>query len=154
VRDSKLLAACREGSLDGSAAQSAAVLVWTADSNSDGLIQGAELALIEHDTNLRQLVVYPSGQGDDAQPLAWAIINDPMVIVDFKRGRTGYPIARGVYGAAFAVTSATSSTLGPTLEFALALRHEKRVGATITTVGQSYTEYGTCVVRAPLPVPS
>lgn len=154
VRDAKLLVTHRAGSLDGTAAQPAAVIIWTRDTNGDGLIQGAELALIEHNTTLNQLVLYPGGQGDTVQSLTWALISDPTIITDFKKGRTANALARGVYGARFAVTSATSTSLRPTFEFSLKFWHEKTVGGGTTSVGEPYTEYGTCVVRAPKQVPS
>ena len=98
VRNGKLLCFSRAGSLDG-ASQGAAVLIWKEDTNGDGKIQGSELEMIEHDTAAHQLVIYRAGEGNAVQVLTWAIVSDPGIVEDFKRGRTGVPLVRGVYGA-------------------------------------------------------
>jgi len=155
VRDARLIAFCAAGSLDGSATPRACVIIWKTDTNNDGKIQGAELTMIEHNAVTHELVHYPAGQGDTATVLDWATVTDSETAKEFRKGRSNVPLVRGVYGALFAVTSSTSTTQGPTLEFALKFRHQKRDASNaLVPLGNPYTEYGTAVVRAPLPVPA
>jgi Tfp pilus assembly protein PilW len=155
VRDARLIAFCSAGALDGTATPTACVLIWKDDTNNDGMIQGAELTMIEHNAVTHELRHYPVGQGNTATVLNWATVSDPGIVVEFRKGRVSVPLVRGAYGALFAVTSATSATQGPTLEFAVKFRHEKRDSSNaLVPMGDGYTDYGTAVVRAPLPVPS
>jgi len=154
IRDGKLITTFRAGSLDGSA-PAAGVMIWKEDTNGDGKIQGAELELIEHNTGAHQLTIYRAGQGNNTIVLAWAAVSDPAVISNFKIGRTGVPLARGVYGALFNASATTSTTQQPTLEYALKLVYEPPTSSVVeTSTTGSYTEYGTAAVRAPLPKPS
>ncbi|HEY7088534.1 MAG TPA: hypothetical protein VH518_10625 [Tepidisphaeraceae bacterium] len=151
IRSAKLLGPVRAGALDSPAAGSgAAVMLWTADTNSDGLIQGSEVQLIEHDVANNRLVLY---SGLPTETTTWSyssVFTNPSVIDTFKQGRTPRVFANDVSGACFSATGTTGSNANPSLAFSLKLEH----AAGGYTNGQSNGErvlvqYGSGTVRAP-----
>jgi hypothetical protein len=144
----KLLGPVRAGALN-SPVSSAAVIFWAEDANSDGLIQGKEVAMIEHDVATDRLVLY---SGTPAETNTWSystVFSDPAVLDEFKINRTPTPIANGVEGAIFQTSGTSSTTKKPSLAFAVKLRRDASSGGTDRLVIQ----YGTATLRAPLAQP-
>lgn len=145
VQDAKLIGASRGGSLTNPATAPAAVILWVRDSNSDGAIQGAECAMIEHDRDAKLLRLYGAGQGDASVVLPWAIFTSDAMLTNFSVGRTSQPLARDVKGARIVPYGVGSATQNPMLEYTLKLGGGDE---------HSVIEYGTCSVRAPAKQPS
>jgi hypothetical protein len=159
VRQSALIGACRTGSIDGTSATGAAVMLWKQDVNGDGAIQGSEVQMIEHLPASDTIVVYNGGPNDTA---TWAhsVFATSAVLDNFKIGRTGTPLVRGVEGATFQAMGTGSATETPTLRFALKLMARRSTdgggGGTTTPdpAGRHIVQYGTATVRAPAAIPS
>jgi hypothetical protein len=148
LHTAKLLGPSHSGSLNNPLT-GAAVIFWTQDSNGDGLIQGNEVAMIEHDTTSNRLVLY---SGTAAETSTWSylsVFSDPTVLDNFKVNRTPTTIANGVEGALFQLSGTSSTTAKPSLSFALKLRRDGIDGGAQRLVMQ----YGTATLRAPLAQP-
>jgi hypothetical protein len=143
----RLVGPVRAGALDNPVS-SAAVLFWAEDTNSDRLIQGSEVRMIEHDIANSRLVLY---SGTAAETATWSyatVFSDPGVLDVFKSGHTPTPLANGIDGALFEVAGTGSTTSNPSLSYALKLRRESATGAERLAI-----QYGTATLRAPLAAP-
>src|SRR5262245_38739861 len=124
IRGVKLLGPVRAGALDNpSSGAGAAVMLWKADTNSDGLIQGSEVQLIEHDVANNRLV---PDSGLPTETTTWShssVFTNSSVIDTFKQGRTPRVFAADVYGAYFKATGTTGTNANPSLAFSLKLEH-------------------------------
>ena len=59
IRGSRYIGLCRQGSIDGTATDAAAIMLWYNDNTAPtGSIQLSEIALIQHDTANSRLVLY------------------------------------------------------------------------------------------------
>lgn len=149
VQDARLIGAVSQGDIFGTTPNPAAVIVWTADTNGDGAIQGAECAMVEHDDVQRVLRLYPAGQGDATTVLSWATFTSPAVLNNFKVGRSWRPIAIGVERVRFAPHGTSGTSLSPSLEYTMKIAAKTARAGQTDVQGSSVLEYGTCVVRAP-----
>ncbi|HMB95130.1 MAG TPA: hypothetical protein VKK61_03745, partial [Tepidisphaeraceae bacterium] len=149
IRNARLLGACRAGSSDGSAA-GAAILIWKNDTNGDGLIQGSEVEMIYHDTANHQLVLYSGTSSDVATWSYSTVFTNAATIGTFQTGRTPTQFATNVYGAMFQTSAATSTTLNPSLQFAIKILSNDSSPGT----PQVFVEYGAATVRAPIAQPN
>jgi hypothetical protein len=148
VRNSLLLGACQAGSSDGSAA-AAAVLIWKNDLNSDGFIQAGEVDMLMHDTANHQLVLY-SGTPSDLTLWSYStVFKASGTISGFISGRHPVVLASNVYGVVFATSSATSTTLNPSLQFALKILSNDAAGTP-----QMMVQYGAVTLRSPAAQPN
>jgi Tfp pilus assembly protein PilW len=148
IRNARLLGVCRAGSSGGSAT-GAAIMIWKSDTNGDGLIQGSEVEMILHDTTNHQLVIY-SGTAADTSTWSYnSVFTNSTVISTFQSGRTPSIFATNVYGAVFATTATTSTTLNPSLQFALKILSNDTTGTP-----QMLVQYGAATVRTPIAQPS
>lgn len=151
VQHARLIGAVRTGNLDNPTNTTAAgVVLWKVDTNSDGLIQGAEVELILHDPTSRTLKLYPAGQGNATTAWSYStVFTAQSVIEDFQVGRTSTTLLRDVSGAVFQSSSTGSTSLSPSLSYALKLV----VGAGSESGSQCVVQYGSATVRTPLPIP-
>jgi Tfp pilus assembly protein PilW len=153
LRAAKQLGYCNAGSIEGSSG--AAIMIWKADTNLDGLVQFSELGLIEQtpaDGKIRYYeVVYPSSwtaaqkTTADTPALANDAIYDESSIDTFKAlsNVTSTVIARNVTGAEFYRYDGLNVT-HPTLDYLLNFH----IGST------TETQYGTVAVRTPTTLPT
>lgn len=154
VQDARLIGAFNHGDLSANTPQPAAVLLWMKDTNSDGKIQGAECAMIEHDDVQKALRLYPAGQGDATVVLPWATFTSPAVLTNFKVGRSHQLLARGVERVRFAAYGTTGTAQHPSLEYAMKIVATGTVPGQRPAEGTELIEYGTCVIRAPARQPA
>jgi Tfp pilus assembly protein FimT len=148
VRNARLLGVCRAGSCDGSAS-GAAIMIWKNDTNGDGLIQGSEVEMILHDTVNHQLVLYSGTASDIATWPYSTVFTNSTVISTFQSGRQPVIFASNIYGAVFATTATTSTTLNPSLQFALKILSNDTTGTP-----QMLVQYGAATIRTPIALPS
>lgn len=151
VQDAKLIGAISNGATNPNPLVPAAVILWVDDTNGDGAIQGAECAMIEHDTSTKMLKLYGAGQGDATTVLPWSTFTAQAVLTNFKVGRNWKPVGRGAEAVRFVGHSISSADQRPMLEFTLKL---KPASAEASDDRNLVTEYGTCVVRAPAKQPA
>jgi hypothetical protein len=147
LHNARLVGPVRAGAIENPVS-GAAVLLWGEDTNSDGLIQGSEVRMIEHDVANDRLVLY---SGTPAETATWSyatVFSDPAVLDVFKSGHTPTPLANGIDGAVFEATGTGSATSNPSLSFALKLHRESATGAQRVAI-----QYGTATLRAPLAEP-
>jgi hypothetical protein len=147
VHTSQLTCACVGGDLGGSSTNTAALVLWQNDNNTDGNIQLSELEVLAIDpagygTYLLNLYTLPQGS-PDAQ-WNYSVLTNPSCIPTLKSLMTATPLAAGLSGAHFNAQSATLSLQRPLVEFALAM----------PVNGQSQTIYLSACIRAPLPAPN
>jgi hypothetical protein len=134
LRPAKYIFQSTAGSTDGKTTPSASVLFWKADNwnnASDGAVEIAEMALIEHDPAAGKLYLYQAipkasmtaSQITRASGVAlWADLSNPSTLATFK----GYDfvqktvLSESVTGAQFTARSAASGGR-PTLEYTLVL---------------------------------
>jgi len=160
VRNARLLGAVRAGSINGSGTSGAAVVMWKADTNGDGFIQGAEVEMIEHDLVNHTLKIYSAGQGDAAAKWQWTVFTDPAVCDQFKVGRSAQIVAKDVYGASFATSGTGSASQSPSFQYALKIVANETSSAALGDSGvvgadsRMMVQYGAATVRAPAAQPS
>jgi type II secretory pathway pseudopilin PulG len=147
IRPCALTGGWQPGSLNGTAAQPAAALLWTADTNASSTVNYSEIMLIEHDPVAQQIKVYqapvPLLVPDVVYSYA-SVFSQASFIDTFKAGLTPTVLCSNVVGAQFYVGPADSTTARPFVEFAL----------TIKAGMQTQVVYGDATLRAPLPVPN
>jgi hypothetical protein len=163
LKSVRLIGACRPGALDGTAAEQAAVLLWTADHNHDYRIQLSELALLEcemggaaADCTLKyRTVAYPASwtaaekAAEDGAPITMAELNDEASIEWFRDivatstfGKTTL-VARNIVGSEFRRLDGATATR-PSFHYLLNIQRGNA----------AETEYGTVAVRTPTTYPS
>jgi type II secretory pathway pseudopilin PulG len=147
IRPCALTGGWQAGSLDGSASLPAAVLLWTADTNSSATVNYGEIMLIEHDPATEQLNLYqapvPLAVPDTVYSYA-NVFSQASVISTFKEGLTPTVLCRNVVAAQFYVGPANSTIARPFVEFAL----------TVKSGNQTQVVYGDATLRAPLAAPT
>lgn len=161
LRGVKQLAAVRAGSVDGTAAAAAAVLIWKSDDNGDDKPQFSELALLVHEgavgTPQGALsyyeVAYPSEwtaqQKTDADNTPKPVTHDEIFldesITSFRAADHVYGtlIASNLVGVAFKLTDGADVTR-PSLDYVLKFSKDNYV----------HVEYGTASVRPPAALPA
>jgi hypothetical protein len=144
----KLLGPVRAGGLDDPAT-GAAVIFWSDDANRDGLIQGSEVRMIEHDIAASKLVLYSGTASETATWSYSSVFNNSAVLDEFKTNREPTALASNVHGAVFEASNTGSANSNPSLSFALKLRHD----GTESTAQRLAIQYGTATLRAPLAQP-
>ena len=147
IRPCALTGGWQSGSLDGSASLPAAVLLWTADTNSSSTVNYSEIMLIEHDPATEQINLYqapvPLAVPDTVYSYA-NVFAQASFISTFKDGLAPTVLCRHVVGAQFYVGPADSTIARPFVEFAL----------TVKSGNQTQVVYGDATLRAPLAVPT
>jgi len=148
------LGAVRPGSINGSAAQPAAVMIWKADANGDNKVQFSELALLVHESPHVTFydVAFPSSWSaaqcaayDNAPPeLTQDDVYKSTSIDDFRRLTyvRQQRVATNIVGAAFTRTDGAAVTR-PSLDYVLKFDKD----------GEVHVEYGTTAVRTPTTLP-
>jgi Tfp pilus assembly protein FimT len=131
----------RAGSIDGTAT-GAAVMLWKADTNSDGKISFSEVAMIQHDPSTHEIKYYeanPPTAADDYL-MSTSFISGSTAPESFRALTyvTGKKLSRNVLGAVFTVASSGSHTQRPIFEF----------GLKFTRDVQSSTLYGSAAMRS------
>jgi hypothetical protein len=147
IRPCALTGGWQTGSLAGTAAQPAAVLLWTADTNASSTVNFSEIMLIEHDPVAQQIKLYQAPVPLLVPDVVYSYTNafsQPSFIDTFKDGLTPTVLCSNVVGAQFFVGPANSPTARPFVEFAL----------TIKAASQTQVVYGDATLRAPLPAPT
>jgi type II secretory pathway pseudopilin PulG len=159
LKAAKQLGACRPGALDGTAAQSAALMIWKADANADGKVQFSELGLIAYEpgatadsSEIRYYeVAYPSTwtlaqkQTADTPALANDEIYKDSDITTFRTMANvrSTVLARSIAGTEFHRADG-ATVVRPTFEYLLNFQK----GST------TELEYGTVAVRTPTTLPA
>jgi hypothetical protein len=153
LRAAKQLGACRSGAIEGT--DSAALLIWKADTNLDNKVQFSELALLEHDPGDGKLrcyeVSYPASwttaqkTAADTPALADDEIYNDASIDSFKAAAyvEATAIAEGISGAEFHKYDGASVT-HPRLEYVL----------NFASGSSTETEYGAVASRSPSTLPT
>jgi hypothetical protein len=147
IRPCGLTGGWRAGSLDGTAQQPAAVLLWTADGNTSGTVNYSEIMLIEHDPVAQQIKIYQAPVPLTLPDVVYSYANvfsKAGFIDTFKEGLTPKVLCSKVTGAQFYVGTASSETGRPFVEFTL----------TVKAGNQTQVVYGDATLRAPLAVPT
>jgi type II secretory pathway pseudopilin PulG len=147
IRPCALTGGWQAGSLDGTATEPAAVLLWTGDTNSSGTVNYSEIMLIAHDPLTQQIKLYQSPApltGPDAVYSYANVFSEASFIKTFESGLTPTILFSNVIGAQFYVGPADSATARPFVEFAL----------TVKSGNQTQVVYGDATLRAPLAVPT
>jgi type II secretory pathway component PulJ len=159
IRKARLIGACRAGSSDESAG-GAAIMLWMADTNGDGFIQGDECEMIEHDPATHTLRCWYFGQADATGTWSCSTtFTNSTVLSTFKQDRQYHKMAGGVYGAVFQACGTSGTSLNPSLSFGLKLMVDDSQAAIANSraVGgepKLMVEYGTATVRAPIATPT
>jgi Tfp pilus assembly protein PilW len=159
LRSAKQIGTTRTGSISSNPAQTAAVMLWKGDVNSDGKIQFSELAMIEHH--------YDSADADNCTILYWDVsfpsawttaakqaadstmadncIYDANVIETFKTMANVHSTvsATNVINAQFKRID-SSSKVRPLFEYAFKFQRDG-----VTTI-----KYGTTTLRTPTTMPA
>jgi type II secretory pathway pseudopilin PulG len=147
IRPCVLTGGWQSGSLDGTSAKPAAVLLWTADTNNSATVNYSEIMLIEHNPQTQQILLYqapvPLLVPDVVYSYA-SVFSQASFINTFKEGLTPTVLCGNVIGAQFYVGPADSATARPLVEFAL----------TVKSTTQTQVVYGDATLRAPLAVPT
>jgi Tfp pilus assembly protein FimT len=147
IRPCGLTGGWRQGSLDGSAQQPAALLLWTADTNASSTVNYSEITLIEHDPAAQQIKVYkapvPLAVPDAVYSYA-GFFSHASFIDTFKQGLTPTVLCSNIVGAQLYVGPANSAAERPFVEFTLTLK----------SGNQTQVVYGDATLRAPLAVPA
>jgi hypothetical protein len=155
VRNTRLTGKCNTGALDGSS--SAAVLLWMDDTNSDGVIQENECAMLEYDSTSRCIIkrTLPSS-GSTASMNYATFSSSSTVLANFRGDATvTQPVARDIDGAVFYANAGNGTTDLPSLEFSLKFqRTQTSSNGETQTVGSPLIGYGVATVRTPLQRPS
>jgi hypothetical protein len=147
IRPCGLTGGWQPGSLDGTAQQPAAVLLWTADSSASPTLKYSQIMLIEHDPLVQQIKMYKPSLPLSVPDLVYSYANvfsQAAFISTFKSGLTPIVLCKNVVGAQFYVGPAASATARPFVEFAL----------TIKSGNHTQVVYGDATLRAPLAVPA
>jgi len=147
IRPCALTGGWQPGSLDGTSAQPAAVLLWTADTNASSTVNYSEILLIEHDPVAQQIKLYQAPVPLLVPDVVYSyatIFSQASFIDTFKDGLTPTVLCNNVVGAQFYVGPADSATARPFVEFTL----------TIKAGTQTQVVYGDATLRAPLAVPT
>jgi len=147
IRPCGLTGGWQAGSLDGTAQQPAAVLLWIADTNNSATVNYSEIMLIEHDPESQQIKMYKAPVPLTVPDVVYSyenVFSQASFIDTFKDGLTPTVLCSNVVGAQFYVGSAISATARPFVEFAL----------TIKSGNQTQVVYGDATLRAPLAVPT
>ncbi|MCS7033547.1 MAG: prepilin-type N-terminal cleavage/methylation domain-containing protein [Phycisphaerae bacterium] len=124
TRRAVLAGAYHEGSLDNSAAQPAAIVLWRADQNFDGIIQRSELELLGHDPATRKVFRYSPGNLKVDDEISLELFHNPSLIADCKARFNRQPVISRVAGMRLRVHSRPESR--PVLEVTLKLRASQR----------------------------
>lgn len=149
LRQARLVAFVRGGSITGSATPGAAVVLWKGDDNADGLIQFSEVTLIEHNVPDKALNLYTVqfprewSEADKAAhdfTVAYSLLSSASAPQDFKALQyvQARPLARDVTGATISVQDAGGGPR-PCVQFSLKLMR----GVT------SIVQEGSATLRAP-----
>jgi hypothetical protein len=153
LRASRQIGRTREGSLDGSSAYGAAVMLWAGDTNQDSLIQVSEVALIQHDTDAESIKLYaiewPSAWTTAQKEAADTTLDDDDIygatapeLFKVINHVEGSDLVKDVVGAVF-IRRDSASTVRPGFEYVLKIERDE----------QTETEYGSATLRVPATMP-
>lgn len=146
IQSAKLVGGCEAGSLSVTT-DPAGIMLWTSDSNGDGLIQGSETAMLYYDPTSQQLRLYSGGPSETSTWSYSNAFNSSPSVGLYRSGRSSTLIADNV--TAFAIDS-TGNSSDATARVSLAFQLSVSDGQK----SESIVHYCTIALRAPAAIPS